>query len=357
MVQEPIAKIQDLIGEFKIVKNKSRQKYLSELIGACIRGRSVVFSELAEHIDRDAKRESIERRIQDFFQKVEFDYKALLSLLICFVPHEKMVLSIDRTEWDRGAHQYNILCIVASIGKMAIPLYFELLDNKSGNSNYKNRISVLEQLVKKLGKSRIDFLVMDREFIGHEWLRWLKDNEIKFCVRVPKHHKVNTLEGDKLNAEALWLANKKAGISIKNAVVDGVVVDISITTGADGKLLYLIGNITNMTLKKAYKKRWGIEVFFQATKGRGFNTEKTGLRSNTKLRKLFAIVSIAYAICWTLGALKGKTKPVKVKKHGYPQYSIFRRGLNLMRDYLKRGIGNLINQTYLLVTIRVKIVI
>lgn len=352
MVQEPLTKLRELLDTFGVIKNKSRKDFATEMIGACIEGRSVVFSEMAQHFNRSAKVSSIERRIQDFFLNVDFDYEKLICLLICFVPHDKVILSIDRTEWDRGAHQYNILCIVVSIGKMAIPLYFELLDNNSGNSNVNDRIKVLKKVVKRLGRERIRFLVMDREFIGHEWLRWLKKEKIKFCVRVPKHHRVTTIEGKRIDVEELWRSDKNRTQMISNAIVDGVVVNVSISTGADGELLYLIGTISEMSLKKAYQKRWAIEVFFQATKSRGFYMEQTGLRDDKKLRKLFGIVSIAYAVCWMLGIEDGKINPVKPKKHGYPQYSVFRRGLNLLRQALRNGIDTCIAHVFELINIR-----
>ncbi|MEZ4687243.1 MAG: transposase [Bacteroidia bacterium] len=119
--------------------------------------------------------------------KVTFDYQQLLKLLLAFIPaQKKLTLSIDRTEWDRGKHQYNILCVIASIGKMGVPLYFELLDNNSGNSNHEDRIQLLKALFQQVGKDRIERLVMDREFIGQKWLSWLKKADIPFCVRVPK---------------------------------------------------------------------------------------------------------------------------------------------------------------------------
>ena len=40
-----------------------------DLIKGVIKSRSVVFSEIADKIDKDIKATSIERRIQDFFQK------------------------------------------------------------------------------------------------------------------------------------------------------------------------------------------------------------------------------------------------------------------------------------------------
>ena len=156
----PLAKLTQAIRKFKIIKHLKRQMFLTGLVEAMIKARSVIFSELADKMQRQATPESIERRIQDFFQKVDFDYEQLLVVLICFVPHEKLILSIDRTEWDRGKHQYNILCVLASIGKMGVPLYFEMLDNRSGNSSGTDRIALFKRLTRMLQKERISYLPM-----------------------------------------------------------------------------------------------------------------------------------------------------------------------------------------------------
>lgn len=336
----PLAKLTQAVRKFKIVKHLKRQMFLTELVGAMIKARSIIFSELADKIDRDALPSSIERRIQDFFQKVEFDYEQLLVLLTCFVPHERIVLSIDRTEWDRGTKQYNILCVIASVGKMGVPLYFEMLDNKSGNSNSEDRIRVLKQIVKTLGRQRIAYLVMDREFIGHHWLRWLKQQGIDFCVRVPKHHTILFADGER--ATATKLLELEGVTHARQVVVDQVVVNLYIGKDQKGELFYLIGSLPATQLKAAYRKRWSIEVFFQALKGRGFHLEKSGLRSLPKMRKLFAVTCIAYAMCWAVAIEEAKVKPVKRKKHGYPQYSVFRRGLNLIRLAFKTATADFI---------------
>jgi hypothetical protein len=44
-------------------------------------------------------------------------------------------------------------------------------------------------------------LVMDRELIGHRWLKWLKQEKVPFCVRVPKHHSILLANGQRLWAE------------------------------------------------------------------------------------------------------------------------------------------------------------
>jgi hypothetical protein len=255
-----------------------------------------------------------------------------------------LVISIDRTEWDFGKTQINVLCAVASIGKMAVPLYFEMLDNNSGNSGYPERISFFKSLLLKVGSERIEILLMDREFVGVNWLSWLKEEGIPFCVRIPKNHKITLPDGSRIYAEE-FLCNRKNRL-ISHAVVDGVMVNVSLSYGADGKLLFLIGSVGVASLKYWYRKRWTIEVFFQALKSRGFDMEKSCLRSIEKYRKLFAIACIAYTICWAVGIEDGRKNPVRTKKHGYPQYSVFRRGLNLFRQFIKGKIIEPIQRTF-----------
>jgi len=343
MEQSPSTKIYNLIRRTEVIQHKSRQEFLVDLINGIIKSRSVVFSEIADKIDKDIKTSSIERRIQDFFQKVDFDYSHLGTFLLSFVHHDKLELSIDRTEWDFGQVQVNILCVVVSIGKMAVPLYFEMLDNNSGNSNWKDRISLLKSLIKIIGKDRISMVLMDREFIGQKWLSWLKNIGLDFCVRVPKHHSIVLEDGTRTTADEIL--SRGSCFCKSNTIVDGVSVNLSVSYDKNGDLLYLIGTKPAAKLKRWYRKRWTIEVFFQALKGRGFNLEKSSLNQLEKYRKLFAVVSMAYTICWAVGIEDGRKNPVKRKVHGYPQYSVFRRGLNLIREFLKRKIETIFYQT------------
>jgi len=349
MDNNPVLKIYELIRKSKVVHHKKRQEFLCDMLQGLICSRSVHFSEIADKINKPIKASSIERRIQDFFAKVSIDYQQLTIFLLSFVPHYQLTLSVDRTEWDFGQTQVNVLCVVVSIGKMAVPVYFEMLDNNSGNSNATDRIKLLKSLISTVGKMRIQMLVMDREFIGQAWLSWLKQESIPFCVRVPKHHTILLPDGQRLKVAEImtqydWAASCQHFYQ-QDVVVDGVVVNLSLSYGADGELLYLIGTTLPQTLKAWYRRRWSIEVFFQSLKQRGFDLEESCLRSIDKYRKLFALVSMAYTICWATGIQDGKTNPVKIKKHGYPQYSVFRRGLNLVRQFYKKQIYEPIQQT------------
>jgi hypothetical protein len=106
-----------------------------------------------------------------------------------------------------------------------------------------------------------------------------------------------------------------------------------------GEYLLLMGSLEPAKLEKIYKKRWTIEVLFQNFKSRGFNLEATHLRESWKISKLLVFVSLAVAICVKVGyAFDKKLKEVKLKKHGYRAQSIFREGLDIVRETLKRGV-------------------
>ena len=181
------SKIKNLFSKIPLAKNLARQTFISEFTLGVIKSRNVQFKEVGLHFTTDAKVESTERRIQAFFKDFDFDYQQVAILLIMFLPKGKLSLSIDRTEWDFGTYQCNILMIVARHDEVGIPIFWDLLDNKSGNSNTQNRKELISKIISLIGVDRISVIVGDREFIGHEWLRYLKDNNIPFCMRMPKH--------------------------------------------------------------------------------------------------------------------------------------------------------------------------
>lgn len=63
-------------------------------------------------------------------------------------------------------------------GQFQIPIYWEWLDNKSGNSIADDRIGLLSYCIELIGKQRLGLVVGDREFTGHKWIKYLKDNEL-----------------------------------------------------------------------------------------------------------------------------------------------------------------------------------
>jgi Transposase DDE domain len=322
----------------QIVSNLSRQKMLVMTLCSLLKSRSVVLSDLAVNLNDSVKTESNETRLRDFFREVEFDYTALATFIFSFLaaqPGQKIRLTIDRTNWKFGSHATNILMITASKGVYNIPFFWELLDNEGGNSNCEQRIELLQKCVDVLGAQRIGLVVGDREFIGQIWLKFLKIKKIPFCVRVPKHHIIETTDGQQHVAETIWKKRQQT-VRFKHCMVDGVWGSAVVTTDAKGDLLYLFGTANVEYLEQFYKKRWTIETIFQAFKSRGFNLEDTHLKINERLKKLIGIVSMGYAFCCALGIFRHENeRAIKNKKHKRKTKSFFRYGLDFIKDGFK----------------------
>ena len=183
MKQHFAAKITTLLQQAPFVRHLSRQKFVGQFIIGLIKSRNVPFGEVAQHLNDAVKPASNETRIQDFFRQVNLDYMLVAKLLMSLLPAQgKLRLCLDRTEWDFGQCQVNVLLVTAGAGDVHVPLCWQLLDNRSGNSNAADRIALLADCVALLGRERIELVVGDREFIGHTWLKWLQDHQLPFLL-------------------------------------------------------------------------------------------------------------------------------------------------------------------------------
>lgn len=336
-------KIKETLDKVEIVTNLSRKKFLWQFIKGLMSVRNVQFNEIATVLNNEVQVSSNERRIQSFFEKVELNYEALSVLLCLFLPKGKVTLSMDRTDWTFGRIDFNILVVVARCGNIGLPLYFEMLDNKGGNSNTIDRQKIMEKCIRLLEFRGIALVVMDREFIGSVWFKYLKNKGIEFCVRVPKNHSITLKNECTYTIEELLTTHQER--FYHDVRVDGIWVNLYIKAFPNGEFLYLIGTYSAKQLGDLYRKRWCVETFFQSLKSRGFDIESSHLRDINKFKKLFALVCIAFAICLTIGrCYLSKVQKIRVNKKGYPFKSIFRRGLDWMREYVKGKNQNIFTQ-------------
>jgi hypothetical protein len=336
MKQSLVEQISKVLTEIPMVQNLARKKFICQFVIGLIKSRNVQFAEVAQHLNDKAKLSSNEVRIQDFFREVEIDYFFVAALLVSLLPSKgKLRLCIDRTEWDFGSCQVNILMVIAGTGAKQVPLYWEMLDNKSGNSSTEDRIDLLKMCVKLLGKERIGLVIGDREFVGHKWMKFLKDNDLLFVMRLPKHHLIHRLDGQSLRLQELTLPADRA-LLLKDCLVDGVWGDVWVKALADGDFLFLFGTARVDFFGQLYQRRWTIETVFQTFKERGFDLEKTHVKSLSKLKKLVALVSIAYSICISMGLyVHEKVHKIKTKNHGYKAKSFARKGIDSIREIFR----------------------
>lgn len=325
-----------MLNQVPIVKNKWRKNFVARFILALIQSRRVQFCEVAHHLNDAAKLASNQTRIEDFFRETSLDYQQVALLLVTLLPPKgKLRLCIDRTEWDFGHYQANVLMVIVGSGDWQIPLFWQMLDNCSGNSNTQQRIDLLQACISLLGKERIGLVIGDREFVGHRWVKYLKDNNLLFVMRLPAHHHIHRLDGREQSVRD-FAGQTGQGLELADCLVDGVWGQVWLKELPTGDWLYLFGTAPLSYMGQLYRKRWTIETVFQSFKERGFNLETTHLKDSVKLKKLIAFVSLAYGFCRSLGLVyHSQVKAIPRKNHGYLGNSFCRKGIELMREWLR----------------------
>ena len=146
--------------------------------------RSVNLTEIAVHMG-GIKKKAAYRKIQRFFQLFKVSNQAFLKFLLALLPNEPLVLVMDRTNWDYGQVHINFLVLGVLYQSTVIPLCWSAL-SKKGNSNQTERIALFNFLLRFIPISRIKVFIADREFIGRDWLTYLKSRGVKRCIRMKK---------------------------------------------------------------------------------------------------------------------------------------------------------------------------
>ena len=307
----------------------SRKKLIFGYVMGIITTRNVHFTEIANILNPEVDSASNLRRIQAFFADYELDYQLIALFLLTFVIKRRCVISLDRTNWKFGVADINVLALTVYYQGVGVPVLFELLD-KRGNSNTVERVDLLEQFIVLFGKKRIKRIVADREFVGKKWVKWLVDQQINFCLRVPSSHNVTLRNGQQQPIKELC---KKKERFFEGVMVDDQRVNLYIKLLENHDALILIGLESSKQLATYYRNRWCIETFFQSIKERGFYLENTHLKDLVKLKKLFALISIAFVICLKTGIYYHENvAEIRVKKDGYKENSFFRKGLDLWQQ-------------------------
>ena len=143
------------------------------------------------------------------------DFSLVATWVIQFfgLTDKQFYLSMDRTNWQWGKKNINILMLSITYKGIAIPLLWSLLDKK-GNSNTSERIALMERFIIQFGKDNIMGLLADREFIGADWFRWLKKERIHFIIRIKKNLLTTDSRGREVHVEALFQCRAVADSSV-----------------------------------------------------------------------------------------------------------------------------------------------
>lgn len=245
-------------------------------------------------------------------------------------------LTFDRTNWQWGKKDINILMLAVVYKGVAVPVYWVLL-NKKGNSNTRERIALLKRFIREFGKERIVKFLADREFVREKWFNWLQSEGIDFAIRIRKNTRVTNSCGHFVQARQLFRTLKPGETWVLAGMrkMTGTKVHLSALRLEDGELLIVATGKSCVDAIESYGLRWQIETLFGCLKGRGFNFEDTHVTERRRIKRLLVVAVIAF--CWAhrVGEWQHEqVKAIKIKKHQRLAKSIFRLGLDIINGAL-----------------------
>jgi transposase len=121
-------------------------------------------------------------------------------------------------------------------------------------------------------------------------------------------------------------------------VLWGVKVRISALRLKTMELLILASQVELKEPIELYAKRWKIETLFQSLKGRGFNFEDTHITKTRRLKRMVAVLALAFAWSVKVGDWAVENiAPLKLKKHKRLEKSIFRYGLDTLTQVISNN--------------------
>lgn len=110
----------------------------------------------------------------------------------------------DWGNWKFGGDRHQYPEARHNLQGIAFPLLFKPLP-KRGNSNWKERRSLVQKFIALFGSDCTDCLVADREFVGREWTGWLNCERIRYYIRIRRNFWiVNPRSGEKVRAWHLF---------------------------------------------------------------------------------------------------------------------------------------------------------
>lgn len=329
-----------LSGQFEL--SNRRLATLGSLVGGCIASRTVNLSHVAGLVPGHAKISSRYRRLQRFFQHTHLDDGAVARTLVSMLRlRPPFTLCLDRTNWQAGKTDINMLVLAVAGKKARLPLLWTMLDGR-GCSDTGERIALIGRFCDLFGKDAIAVLVADREFVGAQWFDFLVETDIPFVIRVKQNHSVVLSDGRRtdvatLFSRRLWRNRETcSGLRFEGMRPQSAShLALAAKTIGNGERLVLLTNRDPRRAAGFYRRRWQIECLFAETKTRGLNLEDTHMKDPRKLSLLMAVVALAIA-CAQLAARKIQGRiGIKRASHGYRRKSTFRTGFDALRAWIQ----------------------
>ncbi|MGZ7209810.1 MAG: IS4 family transposase [Methanobacterium sp.] len=323
-----LGKIFEKIG---LVLSKPLTGMLSTLIVCLLRNNKAHLSVLARALPMDESNEMAHmQRVRRFLSNENISPSIVLLPLIRLLRPilstlPEIVLTMDRTDWDKRQKNVNILSVAIAYKGRAVPLFWIVLDRK-GASSFEHWKQVLEPVIEGLKEmewlSNIPIhVVADREFASPKLVKWLKETyNVDSTVRIKRSMYLSE-DGKPERKIAVLLKDMKKGTRsvMHNQKVTRdcdflMNVLLKWDEGFDEPLIVATTLPNPEQVDIIYAKRAWIEPMHKDWKSNAFDLEKTRVTDPKRIETLLIPIAFAYL----LSVLEGEKKKKILMCVGHP---------------------------------------
>jgi len=320
-----------MFEEIGLVLSKPLTGMLSTLIVCLLRNNKAHLSVLARALPMDESNEMAHmQRVRRFLSNENISPSIVLLPLIHLLKPilstlPEIVLTMDRTDWEKRQKNVNILSVAIAYKGRAVPLFWIVLDRK-GSSSFEHWKQVLEPVIE--GLKQMEWLsnipihvVADREFASPKLVKWLKETyNVDSTVRIKRSMYLSE-DGKPERKIAVLLKDMKKGTRsvMQNQKVTrdcDFLMNVLLKWG-EGFDEPLIVATTLPNPEQAdiiYAKRAWIEPMHKDWKSNAFDLEKTRVTDPKRIETLLIPVAFAYL----LSVLEGEKKKKILMCVGHP---------------------------------------
>jgi hypothetical protein len=262
----------------------------------------------------------------------------LLRASVSLLQKRAVCLILDGSSWKWGGKTYHFLTLSLLYQGVSVPVWWLELGRLGISSQWHRKL--LLRLALRVLDLRGKALLADREYIGQEWFETLRQAGIDPVIRLRKS---NYQEQVEQAGRPLAKLESKARSRVGRVVwqdfwLEGGAYRYVLVAYRDrsGKveLLRLVTTLSPAKAVEHYGHRYRIESMFRHLKSNGFDLESLHVQKPYKVQLMMAALVLAYTLSVVYG-LKRYRRAVKPKKHGHPEMSVFRWGLDLWQNHLQ----------------------
>ena len=192
----------------------------------------------------------------------------------------------------------------------------------------------MQQFIDKFGAGSIRFVAADREFASKEWLAYLVKNKIGLRLRIKANTLITDKRGRSIHASQM-LKRMKIGARAefrRRRRLWNQSVFVAVCRKEDGDNVIVVSSERTEQILFEYSQRWQIETLFGWLKTRGFQLEDTHLTRAERISRMLSLLTLATVWGLLAGEIAARQAPPRIRKHGRAEKSIFRLGLEILRN-------------------------